>query len=103
MRPNATRKEIADGCATFDEYVRFVTPLRAYNGPEILKFAKSYRDTCNSSASTTASALSTSTITTKGLKPWLKRRQQQRGNAQPGCTCLTPFDPRGAHHWFVYF
>ena len=30
-RPNATREELANGCPTFDEFVRFVSTFRNYH------------------------------------------------------------------------
>ena len=30
-RPNATREELANGCPTFDEFVRFVSTYRGYH------------------------------------------------------------------------
>ena len=88
MRTNATWKEIANGCPTFDEYIRYVTQVKNYDGAKILKFAKSYRSTCNSNSTTT---------------PTIRVLEKSTKTNRPVCDCPIFYDPRSARHWFVCF
>ena len=46
-RPNATREELANGCPTFDEFVRFTAKFRNYHNFQVeFNFIKTVRKNC---------------------------------------------------------